>query len=290
MANGKLNRKYYPIIWIALLIACFVRNAYQMYVDVVTSDIHGSLTVFLIVLRYLLTYGIVPMAVVVLCAFVVWHAGAFRYVRYIPRADFCYLVMAATAVVKFFVGIIEVFSILEPGIYTVTSTVLEFTLLTIMMFLLFFFVISKQYNFNPVEKYNAFKMWSIIYMVVLGLSVLSQNALYLSAVDNSELSLSIWAIMREMGYSVYISGLQVGASIAAICIYFAFVIAAIVLGEIMRKKADLFRNPETRGEFYDQYDNRGYKIRNDADRVFNEANVNTEKSKQDENVFDEFDI
>jgi len=184
MANAKINKKYYPIIWIALLIACFARNAYQIYLTVTMSEPAGSLSVFVMIIRYMLSYGVVPMAIVFLCALVVWQIGAARYVRCIPRNDFCYLAMAATAAVKFLVGIIEIFSILEPSIAVISSTVLEFTLLTGAMLALYFFVIAKMYNLNPVEKYNSFKMWSIVYMVALGILVISENAIYISVVDN----------------------------------------------------------------------------------------------------------
>ncbi len=289
MANAKINKKYYPIIWIALLIACFARNAYQIYLTVVMSEPAGSLSVFVMIIRYMLSYGVVPMAIVFLCALVVWQIGAARYVRCIPRNDFCYLAMAATAAVKFLVGIIEIFSILEPSIAVISSTVLEFTLLTGAMLALYFFVIAKMYNLNPVEKYNSFKMWSIVYMVALGILVISENAIYISVVDNGEFFASFWQIMHDMGYTIVVGSLQVSASIAAICIYFAYVIAVIVIAQLLRKKAELFRNPETRGEFYEQYDNRAYKLRNDADSVFEEAREGR-ASKPDDKVFDEFDI
>jgi len=197
--------------------------------------------------------------------------------------------MATAAVVKFFVGIIEIFSILEPDIYTVTSTVLEFTFMTGAMIALFFLVIVKQYRLNPVEKYNAFKMWSIVYMVVAGLLVLSQNSAIISILDGSEFGNMVLQMLYEMGEYLNISEIQIGASIAVICIYFAYLIAVIVLGEILRKQSNKFRNPETRGEYYDKFDNRGYDMRNDADTVFNDVDSH-KKKKEDEHVFDEFDL
>lgn len=294
MTNGKLNRKYYPIIWVGLLIACFVSNAYAIYTRVQASPPQSSIGTFLLILRYFFTYGAVPTAVTVLCAFVVWHIGAFRYVRYVPRTDFCYLVMAGVAVSKFAVGIIDVFSILEPTLHIVTSQLLHFTVLTAVLFALYFFVIAKQYNFNPVEKYNSFKMWSIVYMTVLGLSVLSTSVATLAAVDGGDASFIIWMIMDELEYTVEISDLQVGVSIASMCIYAVYLIGDIVLAEMMRKKAEQFRNPETRGDYYDKFENRSYKLREDADKVFDGSQQSVggqpEGKKSDENVFDEFDI
>ncbi|MDE7373140.1 MAG: hypothetical protein K2N18_03670, partial [Clostridia bacterium] len=75
-----------------------------------------------------------------------------------------------------------------------------------------------------------------------------------------------------------------------ICIYFAYLIGVIVLGEMLRRKSDRFRNPETRGEYYEQRDNRGYKLRRDADVVFGDTAPREDKRKDDDKVFDEFDI
>ena len=288
MANGRLNKKYFPIIWIGLLIACAVRNAYSIYLTIMASAPTSALSVLWMIIRYALTYAAIPMVVVFLCAFIAWHISASRFVRSVPRNDFCYLIMAATAVVKFLVGIIEVFSILEPTIATVTTTVLDFTLLTGALIALFFFM-SKWYNLNPVESYNAYKMWFMIYMIVGGVLIISSNAVYLSILDGSALGFEMSQIIAEMGLPP-VTELQLGSSVAVICIYFAYLIAVIVLGEILRKKSDRFRNPETRGEYYERFDNRGYKLRHDADAVFGDTARREDKRKDDEKVFDEFDI
>ncbi|MCM1306082.1 MAG: hypothetical protein NC037_05545 [Bacteroides sp.] len=289
MANGKVIKKYAPIIWIGLLIACLVRNAYEIYLAVSVAEPTSALSVFWLIIRYALSYGIVPMAVVFLCAFVVWHISSMRYVRAVPRADFCYLVMAAVAVVKFFVGIIEIFSILNPNVATITTTVLDFTLLTGVLIGLYF-LIAKWYNLNPVEKYNVFKVWFMVYMIVAGVSVIFSNSVYLSILDGGAYGIEIWEILYDIGQTLEITELQLGASVAVICIYFAYLIAVIVLGELLRKKSDRFRNPETRGEFYENFDNRGYKLRGDADSVFDGTDPQSDKKKSDDNVFDEFDI
>ena len=290
MKNGKLNAKFYPIIWVALLIACLVRNAYVIYANVTAMEFSGAAFVFVSIIKYLAVYGIVPTAIVFLCAFVVWQIGAARYVRCISRNDFCYLVMAMTAVVKFAVGIIEIFSILEPQIYSVTSTVFDFAFLTGAFLALYFFVIAKQFRFNPVEKYNSYRLWFSVYMVVAGISVLFENVAILSVTDGSSFSALIFEILAEQGISLVITEVEIGASIAAICIYFIYLIAVIVLGELLRKQSDKFRNPETRGEFYEQYDNRAYTLRRDADSVFDDASSKGGKKKEEENVFDEFDL
>ncbi|MDE7373545.1 MAG: hypothetical protein K2N18_05730, partial [Clostridia bacterium] len=198
MVNGRVNKKYFPIIWIGLLIACAVRNAYNIYLAIMASAPTSALSIFWMIVRYALTYAAVPVVIVFHCDFIVWYISASRFVRSVPRNDFCYLVMAAAAVVKFLVGIIEVFSILEPTIATVTTTVLDFTLLTGAMIALFF-LMSKWYNFNPVESYNAFKMWFMIYMIVGGILVISSNSVYLSILDGSSFGFAILDMLAYMG-------------------------------------------------------------------------------------------
>ncbi len=288
MANGKLNKKYAPLIWIALLLACFMRNAYAMYMTVVSSEISGSmLTVLLIILRFVFEYGALPLAIVAVGALIVWYIGSARYVRSISRSDFCYIVMATVAAEKFLVGIIEIFAILAPDLQTVTSSVLDFALLTAAFLAVYFLVIVKWYRFNPVEKYNAFKMWFMIYMIVAGVAVVGGNISVLALMDGSQISYMLYQMLITTGTVLYLGPVQMGASIAAIAIYFAYLIAVIVIGEVLRSRANKFRNPETRGEYYESFDNRGYTLREDADSVFGGENKH---KKDDEHVFDEFDL
>lgn len=292
MTTGKINRKYFPIIWIALLVACFVRNAYAIYYNVVTGEIGSPISIFLFVLETAFINGAIPMLVTVFCAMIVWQIGAARYVRCISRTDFCYLIMSGVAAVNFVVGIIEIFSILQPGIQSITSTVLQLTLMTGVMLALFFYI-AKAYRLNPVEKYNAFRMWFMIYMIVVGIETLVSNSMMLAMADGGTQIFGglFLDIMYEMGYMLVITPLQVGASIAAISVYFAYLIAVIVLGEMMRKQSEKFRNPETRGDYYDQFDNRAYKLRGDADSVFDGSQPRSDNGgSKDEKVFDEFDI
>lgn len=296
MTNGKINRKYYVLIWAALIVACFVRNAYGIYLDAISIEEPSRIVITITVVRILFVDGVLPAAIAFVCAFVVWQIGAYRYVRCVPRNDFCYLAMAFTAAVKFVVGILEIFSILEPDISCFTSTVLDTALLTGAMLAMFFFVINKWYKLNPVEKYNAFRIWSTVYMVVAGLSVLGSNGAILLFADAGSMSDEILKLLIEIGY--IINDVQVAMSITAICIYFAYLVAVIVLGELMRKQSNKFRNPETRGEFYAQYDNRAYTMRSDAERVFEEYDASTSggapsggtSKKEEEHVFDEFDL
>ncbi len=291
MTNGKIDRKYFVLIWLALLVACFMRNSYQMYLMFSAMEDVSRLLIIRDVFISIFSYGVIPTAVVFVLALITWQIGFSRYVRCISRNDFCYTVMSVTAGVYFTVGLIEIFSILSPEISAVSSTVLEPALLMGAFLAMFFFIFAKMHRFNPVEKYNAFRAWSIVFMVLTGLSAIGGNGMILMLAADSGLSVEILLRLKELGYGIFLSEVQVGCSIAAICIYVAYLVAFIVIGEIMRSRANKFRNPETRGEYYSQYDGRAYSVRNDAERVFEEESVkhSAEKRKED-NVFEEFDL
>ncbi|UKI21046.1 MAG: hypothetical protein L6V83_05610 [Christensenella sp.] len=242
------------------------------------------------------SYGLVPMAVTFLLALVMWYICARRHANYISRNDFCYWVMIFVAAVRLLGGVIDCFAVLEPAIYVVTSTVYTVTALPAAMLIMYFCVFRKFYNFNPVERANSFTLYSIVFMVVLGLSVLSQNLTIVSIGASTDVAAELIAYLREMGYVVdYLTApIQVYSSIVAICIYFAYLIADIVIAAMLKKQASEFRNTDTREDYLRKHpeDQRqyGYTQRNDTGDTFGEFEKQHVKKKDDEHVFDEFDI
>ena len=294
MTYGKINRKYFALIWVALVLAYLMFGVYDIYSYVTQISDVTRLTVIIAILRSLFFDGIIPAVFVFVYSLIVYRIGYSRYVRCISRNDFCYTIMAVTAVVKFFVGIIQAFAILEPNVQVFTGYLLDFALMTGAMIATFFFIFAKQYRFNPVEKRNAFGMWMTVYMVFAGLGVIGQSGIVLILSDGSELANSLLTLLYYNGYDIYVNDFSIAVSITAICIYVAYLVLVIVLGEKMRKDAEKFRNPETRGDYYAQYDNRAYTVRNDSDRVFGSDGLDYAQGqqlpKQDEHVFDEFDL
>ena len=294
MTNGKINRKYFPLIWGALVLAYLVFSVYDIYMYVTQMEEVTRLTVIVAIVRVLFIDGIIPTAFTFVYALVVYRIGYTRYVRCISRNDFCYTIMAVTACVKLFVGIIQAFAILEPNVQAFTANVLDFALMTGALIATFFFIFARQYRFNPVEKRNAFGMWMTIYMVLAGLGVIGRSGIVLMLSDGSELAMNLLYLLYYSGNDIYVTDFDIAVSITALCVYVAFLVFVIVLGEKMRKDAEKFRNPETRGDYYAQFDNRAYTARNDADRVFGgdgfDSAQGQERPKQDEHVFDEFDL
>lgn len=294
MITDKISRKYFGLAWLALFLTCLVRNIYGIYLDISSITEPGRAAVIWAVISIVLD-GAIPAVVTFVCALVVWQIGFYKYVRFISRNDFCTLVMFFTSAVKFVIGIIEAFAILDPDVYVFTSTVLDIALEAGAMLAMFFLVIPRMYRPNPVEKYNAFKMWAIVYMIAAGLAVLGQNVLILMLSDGSSFSKGFLSVLNEYGYQVnaVFSDIQIASSAIAVVIYLAYLAAIIVLGEMMRKKSRMFQDPETRGDYYDESYSNIFSGRSDTDRtfpdVFDELDPNDDGSKDDK-VFDEFDL
>ncbi len=292
MAGDKIEKKYYAAVWVALIVACFVRNAYGIYVYCAGITEISALRIVTALISIVFFEGAVPALVTFLFAWIVWRVGIMRYVRCISRKDFCCLVMGFTAASRFLVGIIDIFSVLETNVHIFASGVLDIATLTAALLIMFFAVIVKFYRFNPVEKYNSYKLWATVYMVVAGLAVVGQNGLVLLLSDGSPASAEMLNLLYQMGYTLQVgfTDVQIAASITAMCVYFVYLAVVIILGERLNKQAKLFRDPETRGDYYEKNYDRGYNMRSDADAVF--GGYDSEKQEQDskDNVFDEFDI
>ena len=146
---------------------------------------------------------------------------------------------------------------------------------------------------------------------MIGISTVLINAVYLVVFEDEELLALINEALADVAGIVLVKdSLQIAASATALSIYVAVVFAAIVIGEIMKRKAKDFRAPETRGDYFDANPNRPYNMRGDVGDTYSDFddpyksrldqdpyrsegdNVNDKDDKNDGNgnVFDEFDI
>ncbi|MBO4380831.1 MAG: hypothetical protein J5815_01610 [Clostridia bacterium] len=295
----KIDRKFYPFIWLGLIVASLVSGVYPMYVTFSNAEgISSAIALLVEIFKVIFAYGAIPTAVCFFFALILYSLGARRGLGAIPRNDFIYSIMIFTAIVRFLVGVIEMFCILEPKMYIVTSTVLNPILQPLAYGIMFFFVFAKNYKLNPAEKYYSFRLWAMVYLILLGIAVLAENLLYIIAVQDAASLNLINELVAEYGYILVKNDLQTVASAIALAVYGAYVVAAIVLGEIMRGKARRFQDPATRGEYFDSYDGRPYTMRDDVGQTYadfdgqDDANNGNDDNKNsgDGNVFDEFDM
>lgn len=297
--QNKIDRKYYVWIWLGFIFAAFVRNIFPIYIDVNAMIQDGSrLNAISGTFSIIFTYGLKPTVVTFVLALILYYICARRHANYITRNDFCYWVMIFTAAERLIVGIIESFAILDGNVYVVTSTVLDALLLPAAYLTMYLWIFAKKYKFNPVEIRNSFSVLATVYMVFYGIDVLVKNLAIVAIGSDKELAREIAEILNNAGYVIgeLTSELQTISSAIAICVFFAYLVAVIVLSITFRKQADEFRASDTREEYFEKHpSDRGYDQRGDISDTFDEferrhVHKKDGDSKDDSHVFDEFDI
>lgn len=295
--QNKLDRKYYVWIWLGLIFATYIRNVYSIYADISALAATASRTEIITnVFMMIFGYGPIPAAITFLFTLILYYILIRRHSAYFSRNDFCYIIMTAVAAERIVAGIIDGFSILSFEMHVVTSTVLDVLLLPGVM-LGTFFLMSKIYKFNVVEKSNCFAVLSVAFMLVLGLSVFGNNFIIVALGTNSRVSAGVVEYLRQMGYETgaLTMDVQVYSSISAIVIYLAYLIADITLASIMRKNAREYQNDDTREDFVARYSQGSryeapQSVKDDSESVFDDFEESHTRKKDDEHVFDEFDI
>lgn len=297
--QNKIDRKYYVWIWLGFIFAAFVRNIFSIYIDVNAMIQDGSrLNAIKGTFSIIFTYGLIPAVVTFVLALILYYICARRHANYITRNDFCYWVMIFTAAERLIVGIIESFAILDGNVYVVTSTVLDALLLPAAYLTMYLWIFAKKYKFNPVERRNSFSVLATVYMVFYGIGVLGENLTIVAIGSDKELAREIVEILNNAGYVIgeLTSELQTISSAIAICVFFAYLVAVIVLSITFRKQADEFRASDTREEYFEKHpSDRGYDQRGDISDTFDEferrhVHKKDGDSNDDSHVFDEFDI
>lgn len=302
MVPNKLDRKYYVWIWVCLVFASFIRNIYPIYNSFIGIEVGSASALVINIVYILFVCGLIPTFLCYLCSSIVYSFGFRRYVRLISRNDFIYWVMIFTASARAFMGIIDAFSILEPNIYVITSSMLDVTVLTFALYMMYFFVFVPKYNFNPVEKFNSFSYWSMLYFIFLGVITIVPSVMMLLLSDGSVTSSQLLELLKQYyGLTYTIGELQIIGSSITLAVYTVYVIATIVISEILRKKARDYRHPEKCEEniFASAFQNNHSKNDNRNSHPFGEdgSDVDSDLGSQskkhhgkDDKVFDEFDI
>lgn len=296
--QNKLDKKYYVWIWLGLIFACLVRNIFTFYSDI-KSDIAENYTKAMMlydIVMMLVIDGALPAAITFVLALIMYYIAARRHSNYVSRNDFCYWVMLFTIGPKVLTGVVECFAILDPSVYIVTSTLFDAVLYPLAYLLMFIFILDKQYNFNPVERNNSFSILATVYMIVYGIGAFFGNLAIVGIGSDIDSYNEIMAELSEVlgdSWTFEMSNTQIICSTVAICVFFAYLITVIVLGAHYKKQAAAFRNDDTREDYYQTHQNRGYHQRDDVFDTFDEfekEHVNSNDDNSDDNVFDEFDI
>lgn len=252
MPKNKINGKWYSLIWVALILSSFMRRAYELYIAYSTIDLITN-TIIIDIVTDIIFSGLLPAVLCYLCASIMINFAYRRRNVFISRNDFIYIAMIFTAAARFIMGFIEIFAILEPAVYSYTSILLDVTVFTAAMFVMYFAVLVPTYKMNDRINYEVYIQFAVIYLVVQGLNTIIP-ALGIIMIYNGgtsvEQALAVFEdyygyIMSMVDYNMFI------AAIAAICIFGVWIIISLALSAVLHKKAAAFTkaNPDEKYEF-----------------------------------------
>ena len=168
--DQKVNPKFYPLIWIALIFATLFMNVYAMTTTYSSGDLKG-VAIFTQLLYDVILGGLLPCAILYLIASLFYKSLAKRGLLQIPRKDFIYITMLFIAGARFVIGIVRIFSFLSPEIDTYTFIYFDILVQTIALYLEFFLVLAPKY-LNPAQKSLHFHQLSTAYTILVGILTL----------------------------------------------------------------------------------------------------------------------
>lgn len=304
--NLKINPKFYPLIWVALIFAYFVNNFYGVFVAYEPNS-----SVWLAIL-----YGLVDVVVscgmsaflIYLVASFLWTLGARKGLIAIPRQDFKYIIMIFVAFATLTNGIINTFSFIEPVIEFCVPFAVNIVTSTVAFALMFFLVFIPQY-LKPRQASRYFNYYGKIYVILTVVLNVFASVMFLTFFDileDPELlatfdsvyyttatgeSMTVAEFGQMLEYAI--PGMKVSMYInLAVCAL--IIIAFVVLDKYLKNKAKDFKeeNPSMDGVVFT--DGKNFYTVDDLKKNGFGANGNPfaedEPEDQEEKVFDEFDL
>lgn len=233
---NRLDKKYYGWIWAGLILASYFRCAYQL-VDVFSAM--DSLAVaqrVMYSILYLLSYGPLPAWLCYCCASIFWGMAARRGNRFSSQKDFIYITMLFTMVARVVMGMVEIFALIEPLVFTYTSILLDVTVLSTALYVMYFTVFVKNYM-NPKQAYEAFSLYSMIYLVFQGIHTGLPCLAYFLASGETEFSQLFLGAVNSYGLSFSTSTHSVIACGLGLGVLGVFIIVTSVLTMVLKKRA-----------------------------------------------------
>lgn len=270
-----IDKKYYAWIWVGLLIASVVRSSYLLYADIVSimndPEQANAISIIVNVIVYSLAYAIVPAVLCYFCASIVYGFGARRRFVSIHRNDFIYLTMLYTAGARLLMGVIEAFAILDATVFDYTSVLLDVTVLSAAVYIMFFRYVAPA--LKPQDRRNIFGVYSMTYLICQAVHTGIPCLAYFigAAISKSNVDLSTFEGYVDVQALYEFNVHAVIASVLAIVILIGFVVFSVVKSRQFEKEAKDYHDDDNGGNPF----------------IFNEP---FEEIKEDEKVFEEFDI
>lgn len=271
--------KWSGAIWALLFVASLVRNVVPL-VDLFAEPM-SAVEIAIAVLEGVLAYGVVPAVVCYVFSLILVTMSARRRSMFCRRNDFVYICMLFTSAAYFVMGIIECFCFLDAAVYPYTSMLLNMTVLTGAYCAMYFAVLNRM--MDPRQRYVNFTAWASLYLGLQGIVTLFSSVSYIILFNDSYVNETVMEILQTYyGMSVTIDSGYATASIIAICLLAAWVIAAIVVSCLLKKKSKDYRPPESGPDSSDG---------GNGGSPFEEfGGAHVADAPKDDKVFEEFDL
>lgn len=266
--KNRIDKKYAPIIWTCLIVASLFNALYSILAELSAYDNAKEILTYALI--DILYEGFLPAVVCYCCASVVSSMAYRRGLREVPHSDFIYLTLIFTAAARLVMGFVKIFAVINPAVYVYANYICDVGILSTALYVMFLVCIYPKY-LNPKSGKVYFGLWSTVYLICQGIHTLFPSIAAFVMKDDVAFAEKLQALYADYGIdlNIEVTDDMIIASIIAICLFAALLIATAVISVVLNKKAKDYV-PEIPEE--------------DDDNPFESGDFEEEK------VFEEFDI
>ena len=247
--DQKVNPKFYPLIWIALIFATLFMNVYEMTTTYSSGELKGAGLITQLLIDIFVN-GLIPCVFVYVVGALFYRSLARRGLLQIPRKDFIYITMAVIAVARMVEGVIAIFAFVEPMLDLYITLWIDLVAYAVALYLEFFLILKPKY-LNPVQAKAHFSLLSKYYLIWSGILFVGMSLVFLavpSTIDMSleegipilvlgeELSPMDALVLRDI-FATYFAPI----SYATIALYVCQLVVHFVLDSVLKKEAKKYR-------------------------------------------------
>ena len=247
--DQKVNPKFYPLIWIALIFATLFINVYAMTTTYSTGELKGAVLITQLLVDVLVN-GLLPCVFVYVVAALFYRSLARRGLLQIPRKDFIYITMAVIAVARMIEGVIAIFAFVEPMLDLYIMLWIDLVAYAVALYLEFFLILKPKY-LNPVQAKAHFSLLSKYYLIWSGILFVGMSLVFLAVPSTIDMSLEegipILVLGEELSpmdalvYRDIFATYFAPISYATIALYVCQLVVHFVLDSVLKKEAEKYR-------------------------------------------------
>ena len=247
--DQKVNPKFYPLIWIALIFATLFVKVYAMTTSYSTGELKGAVLITQILIDVLVN-GLLPCVFVYVVGALFYRSLARRGLLQIPRKDFIYITMAVIAVARMVEGVIAIFAFVEPMLDLYIMLWIDLVAYAVALYLEFFLILKPKY-LNPVQAKAHFSLLSKYYLIWSGILFVGMSLVFLAVPSTIDMSLEegipILVLGEELSpmealvYRDIFATYFAPISYATIALYVCQLVVHFVLDSVLKKEAEKYR-------------------------------------------------